>query len=192
MTIIFNALRKARLRKRLAPLHRDLGIPADYSRVRGLELFLEPAKLVPVGEDLHGREQRLIEPAARAWHGLVESAATEGIELQLVSAYRSIEYQEGIIRRKLDQGQTMQDILKVSAAPGYSEHHSGRAVDVSTPGFEPLEEEFERSGAYAWLCASARGFGFCLSYPRGNPHGVAYEPWHWAWWGDFPRRLCRP
>jgi D-alanyl-D-alanine carboxypeptidase len=192
MTILFSHFRKALFKRRLAPLHRSLGIPPDYARVRELPVYLEPAGLVDIGDDIHGRPQRLIEPAARAWGALVEAAEVEGVELQLVSAFRSVEYQEAIIRRKLNKGQSMQEILSVSAAPGYSEHHSGRAVDVSTPGFEPLEEEFERSGAFAWLCSSARGFGFCLSYPRGNPHGVAYEPWHWAWWGDSPRKLCRP
>ena len=47
-----------------------------------------------------------------------------------------------------------------------------------------LEEEFERSDAFAWLTRRAGEFGFRMSYPRDNPHGVAYEPWHWAWWGD--------
>ena len=75
----------------------------------------------------------------------------------------------------------MEEILKVSAAPGYSEHHSGRVVDLTTPGYAPLEEEFEDSAAFAWLCRSAAEHGFYLSYPRGNPHGIAYEPWHWCW-----------
>ncbi|NND57300.1 MAG: D-alanyl-D-alanine carboxypeptidase family protein, partial [Xanthomonadales bacterium] len=37
--------------------------------------------------------------------------------------------------------------------------------------------------AFAWLTAHAKQFGFRMSFPRGNPHGVAYEPWHWAWRG---------
>ena len=72
----------------------------------------------------------------------------------------------------------------MSAAPGYSEHHSGRAVDLTTPGSPVLEEAFEESDAFAWLRRRAPEFGFRMSYPRDNPHRVAYEPWHWAWWGD--------
>jgi D-alanyl-D-alanine carboxypeptidase len=101
--------------------------------------------------------------------------------LQVVSAYRSTEYQLGILRRKLERGQTIEEILRVSAAPGYSEHHSGRALDITTPGFAALEEEFEQSPAFAWLGANAARFGFRLSYPRGNRHGIAFEPWHWCW-----------
>jgi len=102
------------------------------------------------------------------------------VELQIVSAFRSIEYQLGILQRKLDRGQTIAQILRVSAAPGYSEHHSGRALDITTPGFAALEEEFENSPAFAWLKKNGRRFGFRLSYPRRNPHGIAYEPWHWC------------
>ena len=45
----------------------------------------------------------------------------------------------------------------------------------------PLEEEFERSPAFRWLQRNAMQYGFTLSYPRGNRHGIAYEPWHWCW-----------
>ncbi len=103
------------------------------------------------------------------------------MELQVVSAFRSIEYQLGIIRRKLERGLAIDEILRVSAAPGYSEHHSGRALDITTPGFAALEEQFEDSAAFAWLSTNAQSYGFWLSYPRGNPHGIAYEPWHWCW-----------
>jgi len=75
----------------------------------------------------------------------------------------------------------MNAILAVSAAPSYSEHHSEHAIDITSPGYAALEEEFERSPAFAWLQRRAGEFGFTLSYPRGNRHGIAYEPWHWCW-----------
>jgi len=112
---------------------------------------------------------------------MVAAAAQDGVVLHVVSAYRSTEYQLGILRRKLDRGQTIDDILRVSAAPGYSEHHSGRALDLTTPGCIALEEEFEHSPAFSWLNASASRFAFRLSFPRGNCHGIAFEPWHWCW-----------
>ncbi len=110
-----------------------------------------------------------------------DTAAETGIELQIVSAFRSVEYQLGILRRKLDRGQTIAEILRVSAAPGYSEHHTGRALDITTPGFAALEEQFEHSAAFAWLSTNAQAHGFRLSFPRGNRHGIVYEPWHWCW-----------
>jgi D-alanyl-D-alanine carboxypeptidase len=184
MTVIFSYLRTWRFRRRIASLHAELGIPRDYARRRALPPQPEARGLVVVGPDIYDREQRLLAPAAAAWCAMVAAAARDGVELQLVSAYRSVSYQEGIVRRKLERGQPIDDILRVSAAPGFSEHHSGRAVDVATPGFPVLEEAFEDSAAFAWLGKHARGFEFSMSFPRGNPHGVAYEPWHWAWRGD--------
>jgi D-alanyl-D-alanine carboxypeptidase len=111
----------------------------------------------------------------------MRNAAREaGVELQAVSAFRSAKYQMEILQKKLDRGVPVQDILKVSAAPGYSEHHGGRALDITTPGFPHLEEEFESSAAFVWLLKHAPAFGFRLSFPRGNRHGLAYEPWHWC------------
>jgi D-alanyl-D-alanine carboxypeptidase len=184
MTVILTRLRTWRFRRRIAALHASLGIPDDYAARGALPLQPEAPRLVSVGQDIYQREQRMLAPAARAWHAMVEAAAVSGIELQLVSAFRSVAYQEGLLRRKLEQGQQLDEILRVSAAPGFSEHHSGRAVDLTTPGFPVLEEVFEESEAFAWLMRHADEFGFSLSYPRGNPLGVVYEPWHWAWWGD--------
>ncbi len=92
------------------------------------------------------------------------------------SSISQVFYEESLIK-----GMNIYKILEVSAAPGYSEHHSGRALDITTPGYAVLEEEFEHSPAFEWLCEHAPGFGFSLSFPRDNPHGVIYEPWHWAW-----------
>ncbi|HSX61652.1 MAG TPA: M15 family metallopeptidase [Tahibacter sp.] len=160
---------------------RELGVPADYGRRRALRATREPAHLAFAGYDIHARPQWLTPRAARAWLRMRHAAALGQIELQLVSAFRSIEYQVGIIERKLARGQDMAQILAVSAAPGYSEHHTGRAIDLTTPGFAALEEEFEQSPAFRWLVKNAAEFGFSLSFPRGNRHGITYEPWHWCW-----------
>ncbi|MGH8214836.1 MAG: M15 family metallopeptidase [Rhodanobacteraceae bacterium] len=158
-----------------------LGVPRDYGRARRLRLQREPARLVSIGTDIHGREQWLQSRAARALVRMRDTATRDNIELQVVSAFRSIEYQLGILERKLARGLKIEDVLRVSAAPGYSEHHSGRCVDFTTPGFAALEEEFERSRAFGWLQCNAARYGFVLSYPRDNRHGIAYEPWHWCW-----------
>jgi len=158
-----------------------LGVPRDYGRRHALRQLREPRHLAFIGYDTAGRAQWLAPRAARAWTRMRDVAANVGIELQVVSAFRSVAYQLGILRRKLERGQSIAEILRVSAAPGYSEHHSGRAVDLTTPGFAALEEEFEQSPAFAWLCTNGPRYGFRLSFPRDNPHGIAYEPWHWCW-----------
>ena len=49
------------------------------------------------------------------------------------------------------------------------------------PGYAGLNEDFAKTAAFRWLKRRAGEFGFWLSYPRGNPHGIAFEPWHWCW-----------
>ena len=112
------------------------------------------------------------------------AALADGIVLELVSAFRSIERQAELIRRKLDNGRTLDDILSVLAIPGTSEHHTGCAIDVTTPGCPPAEEQFEDSAAFAWLNTHAARYGYTLSFPRNNPEGYLYEPWHWCFERD--------
>lgn len=157
------------------------GIPRDYGTTHGLRVQREPVHLVAIGPDIYGRTQWLQPRAALALAHMRSAAAKVGIELQIVSAFRSIEYQLGIIERKLARGLDMDEILRVSAAPGYSEHHTGRCVDFTTPRCAVLEDSFERTPAFRWLRRNAATSGFALSYPRGNRYGIAYEPWHWCW-----------
>jgi D-alanyl-D-alanine carboxypeptidase len=158
----------------------SLGISLDTIAARSLILYPEATQLVvaETGED--GRQHRLVPPAAQAWGRLKEAAQADGVEIRIVSAFRSVERQAEIVRGKLARGQSIDQILSVSAPPGYSEHHTGRAVDVTTEGVRPLEVEFEGTAAFAWLTRHAERFGFFLSYPRRNRYGYAYEPWHWC------------
>lgn len=164
----------------LRELHRELGIPDGYGADGGPPAFDEADELVDVGQNLVGRMQRLAPEAAQRWHLMVEAADRVGIQLLIVSGFRDIEYQAGLIRKKIEAGQVIEDILKVNTAPGHSEHHTGRAVDIATPGSRPLTEEFEDTDAFRWLTSRAIEFGFSMTYPRDNPWGVIYEPWHWA------------
>ncbi|MGN6113450.1 MAG: M15 family metallopeptidase [Luteimonas sp.] len=159
-----------------------LGLDADgYAARTGLALVAEPAWLALAGFDRYDRPLWLRADAARAWTAMQADALRDGVALEAISGYRSHDYQLGIFERKLARGQTVDEILTVNAAPGYSEHHGGTALDIGFPDAPPAEESFEATPAFAWLQANAGGHGFALSYPRGNPHGIAYEPWHWAY-----------
>jgi D-alanyl-D-alanine carboxypeptidase len=161
-------------------LHEELGIPASYAASGVPPYYDEVADLVEIGPNLVGLMQRLRPDAAASWQQMVAAAAADGIQLLIVSGFRDFEYQAGLIRRKLEAGQEIGEILKVNAAPGYSQHHTGCAVDIATPGSRPLTEEFEESEAFEWLHRRGTEFGFSMTYPRKNPHGFIYEPWHWA------------
>ena len=92
---------------------------------------------------------------------------------------RSVKHQCEVIRRKLNEGRSLDDILRNNAIPGYSEHHTGRALDLHSGEGSVLTESFDQTPAYNWLTANADRFGFYLSYPKNNPLGISYEPWHW-------------
>jgi len=164
----------------LRELHMELGIPDDYGSDGERPRFEEAVDLVDVEPNLHGRMQSLTIATSASWREMQAAAKDEGIVLLMVSGFRSIEYQANLIRRKLEAGQSLSGILNVNAAPGFSEHHTGRAIDIATPGSKPLCEEFESSAAFAWLREKAVNFGFSMSYPRENRQGFIYEPWHWA------------
>jgi D-alanyl-D-alanine carboxypeptidase len=170
------------------PLHRlherldALGLDeADYAARTGLELVAEPDWLAFAGFDRYRRALWLRIDAARHWLRMQADALRDGIVLEAISGYRSHDYQLGIFERKLARGQSVDDILVVNAAPGFSEHHSGLALDIGAPDEPPAEETFERTAAFAWLLDHAGDHGFAMSYPRDNPHGIVYEPWHWRY-----------
>jgi len=158
----------------------SLGISLDIIASRGLIVYPEATELVVAEIGEKDREHLLVPAAAAAWVSLREAAHADGVVLAIVSAFRSVERQAEIVRTKLARGLSLEEILSVSAPPGYSEHHSGRAVDVTTEGVRPLELEFEGTDAFAWLSRRAERFGFVLSYPRQNRYGYLYEPWHWC------------
>lgn len=158
-----------------------LGLPADYAVRHQLMPVDECTLLMDVGHDIHQRPQSMHPEAAAAWQQLRQAANDEGIELQLVSAYRSFDYQAGLIQKKLDRGIALDDILQVSAAPGFSEHHTGRAIDITTPSATPLEQSFAQTSAYAWLKNHGKVYGFVESFGPNNPRGLIWEPWHWCY-----------
>lgn len=167
-------------RARLRRLHAELGIPADYASRSGLPHVAEAGATVIVGSGGAGPARRLAPRAAAAWSTLAAAAERDGIHLLLLSGFRTYEYQAGLLRNKLEQGMVLDEALTIIAAPGHSEHHSGHAVDIGTPGCPPLSEAFENTAAFAWLVRAAEHHGFRLSYPRANGYGIIYEPWHWA------------
>ena len=145
------------------PLHRlherldALGLDDQgYAGRTGLSLVAEPDWLAFAGFDRYRRPLWLRFDAARAWQHLREAALRDDIAIEAISGYRSHDYQLGIFERKLARGLAIDEILAVNAAPGYSEHHGGLALDIGTPDEPPAEESFEGTAAFAW-CSPAGG-----------------------------------
>ena len=113
-------------------------------------------------------------------------AAQRGIDLQLLSGYRSINLQRDIFyENKSIRNQTAIERSWDSAPPGYSEHSTGYAIDVGDGDYPNthFEVEFEQTPAFKWMKKFASRYHFVLSFPSNNKQGVTYEPWHWRFEG---------
>ncbi len=107
---------------------------------------------------------------------MAKAAKKDGVTLIAESGYRSSRYQRAIIRRRLAAGDSFEKIMKSVAPPGYSEHETGRALDLSTS-----DAGFVRTDAYKWLKQHASSFGFSESFPKLKSGAMPYEPWHWCY-----------
>lgn len=173
----------------LSSIWAELEIPYSLLQSRNLPLFAEADELVDVETAADGRVWQLTPAAAQAWQSMQAAALRDGIELKIASAYRASLRQVELIQKKLDAGIAIDTILQVLAPPGCSEHHTGRAVDIFEPGGPVVTEAFETTSAFAWLNQHAAEFGFSLSFPRDNPYGYVYEPWHWCFASDAVQHL---
>ena len=148
------------------------------------EVYFESCNLIDIGKGLNNKKIFLDSVAAIAFLKMQEDAKKDSIEFIIVSAFRSFDYQKGIIIRKLNMGRKLKDILKENTLPGYSEHHTGRAVDFIEKGWYSLSTSFDKTKEFQWLMENANKYGFYLSYPEGNKNGIMYEPWHWMYRND--------
>ncbi|WJI24329.1 D-alanyl-D-alanine carboxypeptidase family protein [Thermosynechococcus sp. B0] len=142
------------------------------------------SELEPVSAD---GQIKLRRAAAERFRAMVAAAQQEGVVLVPLSGFRSKQDQDYLFFEVKEQrAQRASERALVSAPPGYSEHHTGYAIDIGD-GARPdthLSEAFEDTPAFRWLEKNAARFSFELSFPRHNPQGVSYEPWHWRFVGD--------
>lgn len=174
------------LNQLLNDLYDALGINDSHLSGNRLPFYAQPQleELEVVDIDCDGKPFILTSSTAQAWRKMKAAAQADGITLLPFSGFRSFVYQKNLIERRLKDGRQLEKILTHVAIPGFSEHHSGRAIDIHAPGRPLLEEEFELTDSFAWLTDNAYKFNFRLSYPRGNDLGIIYEPWHWFYEGN--------
>ena len=131
--------------------------------------------------------------ACDAFLSMQKAAAADGVTVWMQSGYRSVKYQTSLYERKtkyyLDKGYDNATAKEKAAAvvnpPGYSEHNCGLAADLNSPEHAGLDEGFEKTAAFRWLCEHAGDYGFILRYPKDaeDKTEIIYEPWHWRYVG---------
>ncbi len=128
--------------------------------------------------------------AANYFLDMKEAAAADGIELTVISAKRSRQYQQQLFDKEVESykeiGMSDEEAFEYArewvALPGESEHNSGLAVDLNS-----LDESFDESDAFRWLSEHAHEYGFIMRYPKDKLGitGVGYEPWHYRFIGVY-------
>ena len=152
-----------------------------------------------VGLDTVQGNFQLDERCAGYARQMIADAAADGVELTVVSAYRSVRKQqenlESYIQRLIRSGYSSKEARvlaeKEIALPYTSEHNAGLALDILTPDWwethDDVTDDFENTEQFRWLSENAHKYGFILRYPREyeNVTGIIYEPWHYRFIGVY-------
>ena len=154
-------------------VNKENSIPTDWE---------DEIKLINI-VDIEGEKTKIESETLDKFYELRQKAAEMGLEIEINSAYRSVKDQEDIAR-EIEMEKGPEYVQLYVATPGYSEHHTGLAVDVALRqnGQKVVENE-ERTvkrQMYEKLHTILADYGFILRYPKGKEDitGYRYEPWH--------------
>lgn len=144
------------------------------------------------------RKMYMLEPAYRAFVKMAEAAATDSIDLKIISATRDFNYQKMLWENKWtgktkvenkklptwikDGVKRAYKILEYTAPPGFTRHHWGTDIDINSVEPEYFDTD-EGKLVYQWLCNNAPNFGFCQTYKSfdaNRQQGFQEEKWHWS------------
>lgn len=173
----------------------------ELAEKRGFALTSIPIAPISKTEEplLSNSEDDLLQPLAlKSWVELKEAARKDGVEINLLSGYRSLKWQrELFLERLMAQGASISQIaagqadnaiettLHLTAVPGYSRHHTGYTIDLNCEGYDG---SFINSKCYQWLNASnyekCKKYGWIPSYPEdAEEQGPEPEAWEYVWVG---------
>lgn len=124
---------------------------------------------------------------------MLDAAKAEGLELVLVSGYRSVSKQRELYQNEVEGNQesgydtekSVQMAEQFQQPPGASEHHTGLAVDIISSSYPVLDAGFDQTLSGQWLRDHCAEYGFVLRYPENKEEitGILYEPWHFRYVG---------
>lgn len=122
----------------------------------------------------------LREEAAAAWNELFSAAQEDGIAINVVSSFRTEEYQRTLFEGYLAVDP---DAASYSAYPRTSEHELGLTVDISYDA--QLHDDLQNSSLGEWMAENGWRYGWIVRYPQGKEEltGYIYEPWHYRYVG---------
>ncbi|MDQ5957914.1 MAG: VanY protein [Patescibacteria group bacterium] len=162
-----------------------------YSKVIFLNENYIPSELADIPENYLYDQNKKLSIHAEIKDRLldmVDDAKDDGVDIKLVSAYRSFGAQSSL-KNSYAVTYGAGTANQFSADQGYSEHQLGTTIDFTTSEISAIFTGFEQTKAYKWLAENGYKYGFIMSYPKGNTY-YQYEPWHWRFVGkDLARDL---
>ena len=154
----------------------DKGILTLVNKYNYVSKDYVPKDLITINEIKINKE------AYASYKEMKEELSKEGLNIRIISAYRSYIYQKALYETYLRYDKK-EIVDTYSARPGYSEHHTGLAIDIDN-GIQGFEQ-FYLTKEFIWMQENAYKYGFILRYPKDkeNITGYKYEPWHYRYVG---------
>ena len=174
---------------------------SDYKKVKANSewclMLVNNENLFPEGYEVkvgalpNGKllDKRILEDT----ENMINAAKSEGIGIEVISAYRSDTYQKIIFEREvkeqmasgLTEEEAIREAKRVVAYPRTSEHQLGLAIDIITPEYTVLDEGFRDTEAFRWMSKNAHKYGYILRYEEEKKEltDIISEPWHYRYVG---------
>ncbi len=173
----------------------------EYGETDPCLILVNPENYIPDDytvelETVQGK-YKLDVKAAQSAKDLIAGAKEAGYDMQICSAYRTIEKSAELYQRKVQQylnagysqAKAESEAAKWVAPPGTSEHHTGLAMDIVSSDYwgqySDLEHDYEKFDSFKWMYEHCAEYGFILRYPKDKQDitGITYEPWHYRYVG---------
>jgi D-alanyl-D-alanine carboxypeptidase len=155
-------------------VNKEHELPSDY----------EPKDLTRIKAFAPGRDDSaryMRKEAANQLNAMLAEVKAQGYEVVITTAYRAYWLQKAIFDSNVAKKGSVEAANKTSAKPGQSEHQTGLATDLTTPGLDyQISDNFGETKGGIWITEHAKDYGFILRYPKGREDvtGYTYEPWH--------------
>lgn len=156
-----------------------------------LDKTYTPPNLVPANS-IYKDNITLVDYVLAAFNKMKEDAQKENYQIDIMSGYRSYDYQNKIYTRLVHEKGLNYAFRKI-AKPGSSEHQTGLALDFCIYKAEKcyIENEITSMKETKWVHQNAHKYGFIVRYPEGKEDitGYDYEPWHLRYTGKDAAKI---
>ncbi len=152
---------------------------------------IDESQLTTLSDNSHQVDSRI----ASDYEAFSAAATEAGFPLVVISAYRSVAAQQEVFSTNVNSLMSSEGLSEADAIaktketitePGYSEHHTGLAVDIvdqewyNNYSSQVLDASYGSQPGAKWIAENAPKYGFIIRYPDGKEDitGITYEPWH--------------